>query len=593
MAYSSVAPGVGYKDSHDLDDPVFTPEDSEFVAKTVAARLMEQGSRVSTVEDRLKALAMATGAAPGSPGDAAVAAYALDPESQTRAALDARYATTDRVGLVAADFGVKADGITDDTGALMAGLAESARLGLPLHLPAASLLRVTGTLRPPSGAILEGNGSTLEWATPTGAGSWLVSLSGTTGVTLRDVVLKFSANASTFTDQRGLTALRAWSLTLDRVSLWSVSDTAASASINALGLLLQDCVDLRLDRISMDGWSNAIRLRNLDGVDITSLSVHRYRLGLWVSDCKRIRVRGGRIWGKNFAFAQDSGHNGILVDADVNGGTDTILFEDITVEDSGATGFRLGGQKEVYRIDFVRCRAIRAGSNGFKTLGGTVAAGSWHRFISFTDCYVEDCGMGGGTNTAAIAVHLSTDVTITNLTVRPGGARADGRSSREAVSVAGASRVAMTNIVVSFPEYAGIYLNPALGAYNDINVYGANIVTSASATSLVISWKNITARRVTMSDVRVEHYGTGYVIASEKSDSSELIGGVRLGVQILNTNAVTQIATGTGRSDLMVDLRGQVPSDLSYTGFKDGSRWWGEGSGRALGLRQGGAWRWL
>ena len=78
MAYSSVAPGVGYKDPHDLADPVFTPEDSEFVAKTVAARLMEQGSRVSTVEDRLDALAVASGVSPGSPGDAAVAAYALD-----------------------------------------------------------------------------------------------------------------------------------------------------------------------------------------------------------------------------------------------------------------------------------------------------------------------------------------------------------------------------------------------------------------------------------------------------------------------------------------------------------------------------------
>ena len=115
MAYSSVAPGVGYKDPNDLNDQVYTPADSEFVAKTVAARLMEQGSRVSTVEDRLKALAVASGAAPGSPGDAAVAAYALVPESQTRAALDARYATTDRVGLVAADFGVKADGIANDT----------------------------------------------------------------------------------------------------------------------------------------------------------------------------------------------------------------------------------------------------------------------------------------------------------------------------------------------------------------------------------------------------------------------------------------------------------------------------------------------
>lgn len=602
MAIGSTPGGSGHVVPDDPDHRLVTPEDTVAIARMEEARFREVGTKLRELLGRVNDIGVAAGVVAGSPDDGKVAAFVRDPASNTHGALDefvralldpALEALPETGVLRVEDFGAVCDGVTDDTAALTAGLAESARLGVPLHLPANNRIAVSGTIRPPSGATLEGNGTTLDWATPTGAGSWLVILSDTTGVTLRDVTLKFSADSASFTDQRGLAALRARNLTLDRVSLWSVSDTAASASINALGLLLQDCVGLRLDRISMDGWSNAIRLRNLNDVDITSLGVYRYRLGLWVSDCKRIRVRGGRIWGKNFRFAQDSGHNGILVDADVNGGTDTILFEDVTVEDSGATGFRLGGASEMYHIDFVRCRAIRAGSNGFKTLGGTVETRTWHRFVSFTDCYVEDCGMGGGTNCAAIAVHLSTDVTITNLTVRAKGARADGYSSREAVSVAGAWRVAMTNIVVSNPEYAGIYLNSALGEYSDINVSGANIATSGSANPLVISRTNITVRRVTMSDVRVEHYGTGYVIASAKSDSSVLVGGVRLGVQILNSNAVTQIATGTGRSDLMVDLRGRVPSDLSYAGFKDGSRWWGEESGTALGLRQGGAWRWL
>lgn len=603
MALGNIS-GIAYVVPDDPGHPDVLPEDTKGIAASIAARLREWGlrlnERVDTLASRVDAMAVATGVAPGSPEDGVVAGLVLDTASNTRGALNgvvqsildpALEALPETGALRVEDFGAVCDGVTDDTAALTAGLAESARLGLPLHLPANNRIAVSGTLRPPSGATLEGNGTTLEWATPTGAGSWLVILSDTTGVTLRDVTLKFSAGTASFTDQRGLAALRARNLTLDRVSLWSVSDTAASASINALGLLLQDCVGLRLDRISMDGWSNAIRLRNLNDVDITSLGVYRYRLGLWVSDCKRVRVRGGRIWGKNFKFAQDSGHNGILVDADVNGGTDTILFEDVTVEDSGATGFRLGGASEMYHIDFVRCRAIRAGSNGFKTLGGTVESRTWHRFVSFTDCYVEDCGLGGGTNTAAIAVHLSTDVTITNLTVRAKGARADGYSSREAVSIAGSHRVTVLNVSVTNPEYAGIYLNSALGEYSDITVDGARIATGGAATPLVISRSNITVRRVVMRNVRVNHSGTGYVISTAKSDTSTLIGGIRVELELMNSSAITQICTGTGRPDITADLRGPVPSDLSYTGFADGSRWWAA-DGR-LGLRQSGTWRWL
>ena len=81
------------------------------------------------------------------------------------------------------------------------------------------------------------------------------------------------------------------------------------------------------------------------------------------------------------------------------------------------------------------------------------------------------------------------------------------------------------------------------------------------------------------------------MIATAKSDTSTLIGGIRVELELMNSSAITQICTGTGRPDITADLRGPVPSDLSYTGFADGSRWWAD-DGR-LGLRQSGTWRWL
>ena len=109
------------------------------------------------------------------------------------------------------------------------------------------------------------------------------------------------------------------------------------------------------------------------------------------------------------------------------------------VADAGATGFRLGGQNPVTRVGHVRCVAVRCGSNGFKTLGGTVSSGSRHRYIRYVDCTALDVGLGGGTNSAGVAVHLSDDVVVSGLTV--GTSTVSGYSCRDGVYVAGSSRV--------------------------------------------------------------------------------------------------------------------------------------------------------
>ena len=588
MAYSSVAPGVGYKDPHDLNDPVFTPEDSEFVAKTVAARLMELGASLGEVRRLVELLGSMSRVSPQSPVDAQTAALIAQLDSLTHQEIVRLL--QDAAGLHADKFGVKADGITDDTAALMAGLAESARLGLPLHLPVGARVRVAGTLRPPSGSTLDGRGGMLVWDTNTGPGSWLVSVSNTNQVVLRDVALWYTGPTSV--DQRGLAAVNATNLTVERVTVGSDQMGMASVSINALGMLFDGCYDLHLSDLFVTKCDNGVRIKACHDVDLNGLQVHNCRLGLWLSNLHRFTARKGLIKARTDGTVEG---NGVLIDGNLAGDTDTITIEDFVVEDTAHTSFRIGGAVPVYRVSFVRCKSVRCRNNGFKTLGGEVNSNSWHRFIRFIDCEVIDCGMNvDSTNAAAVAVHLSKDVVVSNLIVRPEGGRSDGFSCRNGVYVAGSSRVSITNLAVDLPAYAGIYVGSALGDCADVTVDGARIATNNGGYPVVLTWTNVTFRRITMRGLSIEHYGEeAWVIAAAKSDTSDLVGGIDLEVQMKNVNPVTKVCTGTGRSDLRVEWKGLPPSDMSYTGFKDGSRWWGGASDSALGLRQGGAWRWL
>ena len=182
MAIGSTPGGSGHVVPDDPDHPLVTPEDTVAIARMEEARFREVGTKLRELLGRVNDIGVAAGVVAGSPDDGKVAAFVRDPASNTHGALDefvralldpALEALPETGALRVEDFGAVCDGVTDDTAALTAGLAESARLGLPLHLPANNRIAVSGTLRPPSGATLEGNGTTLEWATPTGAGSWL------------------------------------------------------------------------------------------------------------------------------------------------------------------------------------------------------------------------------------------------------------------------------------------------------------------------------------------------------------------------------------------------------------------------------------
>ena len=570
----------------DPDDPthrVVTPEDTMEIALSADGRLRE-------IKGRLDAMGVITGVAPGSPEDAATAAYVADPASQTRAALDSRYELAggvDRAGLRLADFGGTADGVTDDTAALVAGLAESARLGLPLHLPARARIALAGQVNIPVGASIHGHSATLSWARTTGAGAWLLSANYAWGSEIVDLSLVVDTSASTV--QRGFTAVGAGNLTVRNLSVKATVPGAGSASVNENGARFEAAENVSVAGLSVEGFDYAVRVKGLYMSEINGFEVKRYRTGLYATDTTYCAFRNGDISTKGPNTTQDDGHNGVLIDATGSGLTDMLTLEDVMVADAGATGFRLGGQNPATRVSHVRCTAVRCGSNGFKTLGGTVDSGSRHRYIRYVDCTALDVGLGGGSNSAGVAVHLSDDVVVSGLTV--GTRTVSGYSCRDGVYVAGASRVRIIAPDIRRPTFAGIAVRSALGEVSDVSVLGGKVATVDGANALDFSWEATTFRRVSVEGTKVEHYGTGYVIHARKDASSSLSGPLSVEVALVTSGAITNVCTGTGREDVSARITGPVPSDLSYTGFADGSRWWAA-DGR-LGLRQSGAWRWI
>lgn len=181
MAIGSTPGGSGHVVPDDPDHRLVTPEDTVAIARMEEARFREVGSKLRELLSRVDAFAGAVGLTPGSPSDSAVASFILDAASRTRGALNgvvqsildpALEALPETGVLRVEDFGAVCDGVTDDTAALRAGLAESARLGVPLHLPARDTIALVGQVNIPVGASIHGHSATLSWAQTTGAGAW-------------------------------------------------------------------------------------------------------------------------------------------------------------------------------------------------------------------------------------------------------------------------------------------------------------------------------------------------------------------------------------------------------------------------------------
>ena len=555
-----------------------------------------------SLEHKIDQLSSMGGVGPSTPIDGQTSALIDSPNTLTRFSLetviksvvgsgllDSIYRKNTDKGVHLEQLGAYMDGVKDDSDAVDRGLMLSASMGVPLIVPQGKRILLSKQISMPSGASINGNGSTFYWTQPTNPGTWLINANSKYACTVSDLTLEVETPVNA--DQRGVTAVNAVGFQLSNVKIRATNPGAGAGSNNKMGLLIQKSTAVNIDDVSIENFDIGLRYSQIKNFIATNIQVDNYRLGLWVSDCINGQFYSGRIKGKGPNTTQDPGHNGILVDTDSKYGTNHITFADYVVEDSGATGYRLGGQNPIGNVFFIRCKAYRAGSNGFKTLGGTVESKSRHRYVHFIDCFAEDSGLGGGTNTYGIAVHLTDDVNITNFICNNESA---SNSAYYGIDVCGSNRVTVTNPSIYRPLVAGIAVRTALGDVADCTIDGGRFITSGGADTFLFDFPSRTLRRINIRNFpAVEHYTPGYVIRINSDSSSSVIGGISAEYHTTNNTSVTNHITGSDPSLVHAEIKGQAPSDLTYAAFADTSRWYGRGGSRAFGIMKGRSWTWL
>lgn len=142
----------------------------------------------------------------------------------TKAALESRYAAADRFGVDAVRAGVIADGATDTTSQLASAAASAVAFGVPLLLPAGTLM--VGAWTPPSGLVLQGGAGTTIKMHPSyaGANQVTINLAGRQNVSFRDVTIdgNLGAFSSVNTEwKHGINAVNCSGITFSNVTVTS------------------------------------------------------------------------------------------------------------------------------------------------------------------------------------------------------------------------------------------------------------------------------------------------------------------------------------------------------------------------------------
>ena len=142
-------------------------------------------------------------------------------------------------------------------------------------------------------------------------------------------------------------------------------------------------------------------------------------------------------------------------------------------------------------------------------------------------------------------------------------------------------------------DVAAISIREALGDVSDVTIAGGFFSTNDGAHAFLIDWRWRTFRRITVTGAPVcEHYGAGFLVYADKSSSSAVVGGVSVSLTVAR-DAISSVISGPGATDVLMDIYGVAPSDLSNAACADGSRWYGIRGVRAFGIRRNGGWTWL
>lgn len=516
MALGNLA-GIGYVVPDDVTHPTVTPEDTRGIAATVAARIREVKSRLSsrldTLTARVDALVVASGQGAGSPGDGAVAGYILNAASQTSKAL-----TTflDRGPVHISRWKAVGDGSADDTAALEA----AAQSGREVHFDTDATYNFRGPITLSAGTRWITYGAQLYLTAPRDGSNIRIE----SGVFIDRLDVSFAGGDK----DRGVT------IAGSDVEIGAMRLVARAPSMvrnyrrRALNIGVEGtgCQNVRLGHVRTEGWIDAVAIWDSWDVSVERLSMYGYVQGLLLRDSGRVTVHSGIAALPNEAMQTGNpGENGVLIESFGDSESEAITISNFTTYHAGEHGFRVGGQVPVENVHFENCRSRFSGSGktvqhggcGFKVLGATTNQSSVarHATVRFTNCIVEDVTPGMAShNFAGFNVGKCKDVVLDNCVVRT----VTGSSSAAyGFALIGSENVSIVNATVEDTVGAAVkvYTEPTTAEYQwgtpptHIKIVGGEFRRCSAG--VLIEGGGQTVRRFTMSGVTID--GGAYAVS--------------------------------------------------------------------------------
>ena len=372
--------------------------------------------------------------------------------------------------------------------------------------------------------------------------------------------------------------------------------------------------NVRIGNIEADLFDRAFMIQNVNGGSLGFIKVSRYRRGLYLKDVKNFNVNGGYISISSVGNTGKAGENGILLESvSADYGTENVRIENVTVENAGEHGFRIGGQKIMRSIWHVNCISRGHGAGygteggvndddhggcGFKALGPTSVNGARHQNIYYDSCVAEAGvldNLDDRPNFAGFHIAKCYNVHLISPSVRPtispnSYAAPLVYSCLRGIEILGCEQCSVSDPVIVGHKRAGIMIYDASntggvdwGPTTNVKITGGQVIT-ANATlpaeaCVEVNLNFITARRITIDNLLCE--GANYAVKCSVSGS----GAVNApSCNITSWSQVTEVLNGC--SAWIAQVKGQsVGSNLCRNGssFND----WTNG---ALKVMKAGAW---
>jgi hypothetical protein len=299
--------------------------------------------------------------------------------------------------------------------------------------------------------------------------------------------------------------------------------------------------NIKIGYLVIDNWDYGFMVHNTKGLNILGLEITNFRQGGWLSNVSYSCVRAGTIKLTSPNSTGVAGENGIIVESQEHNGSRSLVFENITVHDTGEHGFRLGGDKVIRDVYYIGCNTrntgvgtvMNHGGSGFKALGSTrptaepESYNSYHQNIHYISCLVEDVNprftpisTGTGTNNFdGFNIGKVDGFTITDCevrTTRPDYYNAPNStpptySCDNGIAIVGCNNGAINNFRNEKSKYYGIYVFDVANtdtaywgtASNDISINGGTINTPNVAGIGIYNANGQTIRRLSSSGLNV------------------------------------------------------------------------------------------